>query len=113
MIYHKWSLVGFMLRLRYGLFRFKPFTSLKTIYSKYLESPGTKAYSKREAERLFRNFSTVEVKTVLTHGDLLQSEAGQRHKGSLISIARKIWPRKFIQFALPNSGLFMLIKVIK
>ena len=39
MIYHKWSLIGLMLWLRYGLFKCKPFISLKTIYSKYLESP--------------------------------------------------------------------------
>ena len=113
MIYHKWSLIGLMLWLRYGLFKFKPFTSLKTIYSKYLESPGTKAYSKNEAEKLFSDFSVVEIKTVLTHGDLLQSEAGQRHRGPLIEIARKIWPRKLIQLLLPNAGLFMLIKVTK
>ena len=81
MIYHKWSLIGLMLWLRYGLFKFKPFTSLKTIYSKYLEGPGTKAYSKNEAKKLFSDFSVVEIKTVLTHGDLLQSEAGQRHRG--------------------------------
>ena len=113
MIYHKWSLVGLMLWLRYGLLRFKPFTSLEKIYSQYLESPGTKAYSKSAAKKLFDDFSTVEIRTILTHGDLLQSEAGQRHKGLLIDVARKIWPRKLIQLALPNLGLFMLIKVKK
>ena len=113
MIYHKWSLIGLMLWLRYGLFKFKPFTSLKTIYSKYLESPAPKLYSKNEAKKLFSDFSVVEIKTVLTHGDLLQSEAGQRHRGPLIEIARKIWPRKLIQLLLPNAGLFMLIKVTK
>ena len=83
------------------------------IYSKYLESPGTKAYSKKQARKLFSDFSIIEIKTILTHGDLLQSEAGQRHGGVLINLARKIWPRKLIQSVLPNSGLFMLIKVRK
>jgi len=113
MIYHKWSLIGLMLWLRYGLLRLRPFTSLDTIYSKYLESPGTKAYSKKQARKLFSDFSIIEIKTILTHGDLLQSEAGQRHRGVLINLARKIWPRKLIQSVLPNSGLFMLIKVRK
>lgn len=113
MIYHKWSLIGLMLWLRYGLFRLRPFTSLKTIYSKYLESPGTKAYSKSEAKKLFGDFSKVEIRTILTHGDLLQSAAGQRHRGILIHIARKIWPRKLIQLVAPNAGLFMLIEVTK
>ncbi len=91
MIYHKYSFVGYMLWLRYALLRLKPLTSLKKIYSQYLESPGTKAYSIREAEKLFRNFKDVEIKTVLTHGDLLTSQAGQRHKGLLLSIARLLW----------------------
>ena len=113
MIYHKWSLIGLMLWLRYALLRLRPFTSLESIYAEYLESPGTKAYSKTQAKKLFNDFSSVEISTVLTHGDLLESEAGQRHGGVFIDIARKIWPRKLIQSVLPNSGLFMLIKVKK
>jgi ubiquinone/menaquinone biosynthesis C-methylase UbiE len=113
MIYHKWSLIGLMLWLRYALLRFRPFTSLEYIYSEYLESPGTKAYSKKEAKELFCNFSQVNIQTVLTHGDLLESDAGQRHKGIFIDIARKLWPRSLIKKILPNAGLFMLIKAIK
>ncbi|MEP7245911.1 MAG: class I SAM-dependent methyltransferase, partial [Gammaproteobacteria bacterium] len=45
MIYHTWSLVGYMLWMRYALLRLRPWTSLAHIYSRYLESPGTKAYS--------------------------------------------------------------------
>jgi len=60
----------------YGLLRLRPFTSLKTICACYLESPGTKAYSVAEARRLFEAFSEVRIRTVLTHGDLLISEAG-------------------------------------
>ena len=113
MIYHKWSLIGLMLWLRYALLRFRPFTSLESIYSEYLESPGTKAYSKKEAKKLFCNFSEINIQTVLTHGDLLESDAGQRHKGIFIDIARKLWPRLLIKKILPNAGLFMLIKAIK
>jgi ubiquinone/menaquinone biosynthesis C-methylase UbiE len=36
MIYHKYSLVGYMLWIRYAFLRFKPFTSLSEIYSNYL-----------------------------------------------------------------------------
>tara|TARA_B100000795_G_C22731904_1_gene411700 strand:- start:366 stop:1175 length:810 start_codon:yes stop_codon:yes gene_type:complete len=113
MIYHKWSLIGLMLWMRYALMRLQPFTSLTTIYSKYLESPGTKAYSKKEAKELFSNFSEIDIRTVLTHGDLLESAAGQRHKGVFIDIARKLWPRALIKFFFPSAGLFMLIRVIK
>ena len=113
MIYHKYSFVGYMLWFRYGLLRFNPFLSLKEIYSNYLESPGTKAYTVNEAKQLFENFSKVEISTVLTHGDLLSSDAGQRHKGILLNIAKAIFPRFFIKLLFPGHGLFMLIKATK
>ena len=113
MVYYRYSLVGFMLWIRYALFRFRPLTSLDSIYSQYLESPGTKAYSVPEAKNLFRKFKTNEIKTVLTHGDLLTSSAGQRHQGLLLKMARLVWPRSFIRTAFPKNGLFMLITATK
>ena len=56
MMYHKYSMVGYMLWLRYALLCGRPFTSLASIYARYLESPGTKAYSVAEARRLFADF---------------------------------------------------------
>jgi SAM-dependent methyltransferase len=113
MIYHKYSIVGYMLWLRYSLLRFRPFTSLEEVYSCHLESPGTKAFSVDEAYKLFSKFTNVQISTVLTHGDLLQSEAGQRHRGALLSAARAIWPRRLIRWCLPGQGLFMLIRASK
>ena len=113
MIYNKWSIVGLMLWVRYALMKFKPFLSLEIIYSKYLESPGTKAYTKDEAKKLFAKFSKVTIETVLTHSDLLTSDAGQRHEGALLNIVRKIWPRFLIKMLFPEAGLFMLIKAVK
>lgn len=113
MIYNMWSMVGVMLWIRYALLRGRPFMSLKTVYSRYLESPGTKAYTFEEAQRLFEDFSEVDIRTVLTHGDLLESEAGQRHRGAMLSIARKLWPRWLIRALFPNAGLFMLIEAKK
>jgi SAM-dependent methyltransferase len=113
MIYNKYSLVGLMLWVRYGLLRFRPFTSLNTIYANYLESPGTKAYSRKEARQLVDKFSNVNIWTVLTHGDLLESDAGQRHQGAYLDLARKIWPCWLIRHLLPRAGLFMLIEAKK
>lgn len=59
MIYHAWSMVGLMLWLRYALLGGKPWRSLRSVYSEHLESPGTKAYSRREARALFKQFSSV------------------------------------------------------
>jgi ubiquinone/menaquinone biosynthesis C-methylase UbiE len=113
MIYHKWSMVGLLLWLRYAVLTLRLFTSLKAIYARHLESPGTKAYSISEAAAMFEAFSEVRTHTVLTHGDLLESGAGQRHQGAILSIGRKVWPRKLIQKLFPKAGLFMLIEATK
>jgi ubiquinone/menaquinone biosynthesis C-methylase UbiE len=113
MIYHKWSLVGVMLWLRYALLRLRPWLSLRHIYAHYLESPDTKAYSIAEAQRLFSDFKEVNIRTVLTHGDLLESRAGQRHQGAFLSVARRLWPRALLRRLFPGFGLFMLIAARK
>jgi len=113
MIYHKWSLVGFMLWIRFALLGLRPWLSLEQIYARYLESPGTKAYSVREARGIFAHFREVNIRTVLTHGDLLESAAGHRHQGALLSLTRKVWPRTFLKRFFPTLGLFMLIEARK
>jgi len=113
MIYHAQSFVGLMLWLRYGLGRLRPFEGLAQLYAAHLESPGTKAYSVAEAKELFAMFRSVEIKTELTHGDLLTSKAGQRHRGTLLGIARLVWPRRLIQRFFPGRGLYMLIRAVK
>lgn len=113
MIYHKWSVVGFMLWLRYGLMSMRPFRSLADIYARHLESPGTKAYSRAEALKFFDNFTYVYIKTPLAHGDLLESSVGQRHRGLALLIARSIWPRWLIRCLFPDNGLTMLITAYK
>ena len=113
MIYHTWSLVGLMLWVRYALLRGRPWLSLTKIYDRYLESPGTKAYTVGEAKAMFQAYTAVRIETVLTHGDLLESAAGQRHGGALLTLARRIWPRSLIRRWLPGAGLFMLITATK
>tara|TARA_Y100001935_G_scaffold207685_1_gene177033 strand:+ start:39855 stop:40664 length:810 start_codon:yes stop_codon:yes gene_type:complete len=113
MVYHKWSLVGAMLWIRYGLFLLRPWRSLGFIYSNFLESPGTKAYSKSEAYELFSNYSEVNIRTELGPADLLESDAGQRHRGLILSLAYLIWPRFFVKRYLKNFGLALLVTAKK
>jgi hypothetical protein len=87
--------------------------SLADVYARYLESPGTKAYSVAGARRLFGAFSAVQIQTQLTHGDLLESAAGQRHRGAFLSLARRIWPRAALRKFAAGHGLFMLICATK
>ena len=110
MVYHKYSLVGFYLWIRYALFSLKPFTSLESIYSRYLESPGTKAYSKKEAHQLFSDFTNVALRIELSHGDLLSELAGQRHSGLILRLARKLVWRSVLRKYFKNRGLFLLIE---
>jgi SAM-dependent methyltransferase len=110
MVYHKHSIVGLLLWTRYALLRGNPSTSLDEIYARHLESPGTKAYTIDEARALFAAAGEVDARAVLTHGDLLSSDAGQRHRGALLTLARRIWPRALIRKALPGWGLFLLIQ---
>ena len=113
MIYHKWSIVGYMLWIRYALLRFRPWKGLNEIYYKYLESPRTKAYSKSSVIKMFMEYESVNIKTPLGHADLLESDVGQRHRGLILKIAKKLWPRWLIKILFPNSGLGMLIKAVK
>lgn len=113
MIYHRHSLVGYMLWIRYALLAGKPWRKLSDIFARHLESPGTKAYTIDDARRLCSRFNDATITTVLTHGDLLESEAGQRHRGRLLSLAKRIWPRAILRRLLPGSGLFMLIEARK
>ncbi|MCH7868785.1 MAG: hypothetical protein IH881_13905 [Myxococcales bacterium] len=90
MIYHSRSVTGCMLWFRYALLAGKPWRSFSEIYDQHLESPGTKAYTVEEARELCRNFSSVDIKVQLNHGELLMGEVGQRHKGLLLTIAKAI-----------------------
>lgn len=109
LIYHRYSLVGYMLWLRYALLAGKPFTTLDDIYAKRLESPGTKAFSVKEGRALFDGAAELTIHTALSHADLLESAAGQRHRGWALSIARKIWPRTLFKRLFPTAGLGMWI----
>ena len=113
MVYHTHSMVGYMLWIRYALLAGRPGRSLADIYAQHLESPGTKAYTVAQAHKLFARFSKVEIETVLTHGDLLASAAGQRHRGLLLTIAKAVWPRWLIRTFLPGHGLFLLARATK
>ena len=115
MIYHRWSLTGLMLWGRYGLLRGRPTTSLNDIYDQNLESPGTKAYSRAEAEELCRQAGLVpaEIRIQLNHGDLLEGAVGQRHGGAMLTLAKAFWPRSLFRRFMPFLGLYLLINAKK
>lgn len=113
MVYHKYSLTGYMLWIKYALLKLKPFLSLEAIYRDHLESPGTKAYTVNEAKKMFNQFSACDIRVQLSFGDLLQGAVGQRHKSMALSLAKKIWPRCLIKKLFKNHGIMLLIEVKK
>jgi SAM-dependent methyltransferase len=113
MIYHAASVVGFMLWTRYALLSGRPWRSLSAVFAEHLESPGTQAFTVAQARRLCSQFETTSIVTLLSHADLLSSDAGQRHRGVLLAVARRIWPRRLIRRWFLDNGTFMLITATK
>jgi SAM-dependent methyltransferase len=113
MIYHRWSMTGYMLWARYGLLVGRPWRSLASIYASHLESPGTKAYTRNQTREMFGGFGDVTVEIQLNHGDLLQGEVGQRHRGPLLRMAKLLWPRWVIRNFFPRHGLYLMITATK
>jgi SAM-dependent methyltransferase len=113
MIYHRRSVVASMLWLRYGALKGNFNLTLDEVFARYMESPGTKAYSVDEAKQLCSRFTYVSARSMLSFGDLLQGEVGQRHRGMLLSIAKRLWPRWLIRAAFRNCGTMLLIEARK
>ena len=113
MIYHKYSFTGYMLWSRYALMAGRLTKSLDEMYWNHMESPGTKAYSFRQAQQMFSCFRTVDVRSLLSFSDLLQGAVGQRHQGLLLTIAKCLWPRPLIRTIFKNHGLMLLIEAKK
>ena len=115
MIYNKYSLTGFFLWIKYAFLKGKFFTPMAEIYSQYLESPGTKAYTPNEAKLLFQKFEKVKVEVQLGFGDLLLGKAGARHGGILLNLGRIFYPRFFVRLIskIAPIGLYLLITVRK
>ena len=110
MIYQHRSLVGVMLWLRYAFLAGRPWRSLREIYARHLESPGTKAYTPAEARAMFSGFEAVQLRSELSPGDLLLGAAGQRHRGILLDAARRLYPRAAVRRFFAGWGLHLLIE---
>jgi SAM-dependent methyltransferase len=113
MLYHRRSIVGFMLWARYALMRGRPWLSLSTVFDRHMESPGTKAYTSSEARALFERFSDVRVGVQLTFADLLEGAAGQRHAGMALAVARGAWPRGLLRRYAGAYGLDLLVEAVR
>ena len=113
MMYHRASIVGGLLWMRYGVLRGSPQRTLDEIYAQHLESPGTTAYSVSEIRKLFSMFARVTARPMLSFADLLEGEAGARHMSASARLLRALWPRWAIRRWLRHFGLYLTIDAVK
>jgi len=110
MLYHHVSLTGIMLWLRYGIWRAQ---SIRQCVHEYLESPGTKTFTRSEVFGLMRDFENVSIDQVFSPGDLLLHEPSSRFRGAGYRLLWKVFPRTLIRMIGKRWGLFLLISARK
>lgn len=113
MIYHRDSITGFVLWLRYALLSGAFHRTMDEVYRDHLESPGTKAYSLDEAMQLFSQFHEKSIRPQLSFADMMEGSAGAGHNQRLIVLSRKVWPRWIISRYLSRYGLYLLVEAVK
>lgn len=69
MLYARHSWLGLGAWVRWALLRGRPWRSIADVLASELESPGTKAYTEDELRPLFRDFSSVDVRRIVTPYD--------------------------------------------
>lgn len=100
MVYSSFSATGFMLWCLYGLSRFNFFISQEDLIFKYLESPGTKCYSKKELIKIIEGFSfkIIKIKKYAGCGDLMLIRASKKYKHNpIFKIIKIIYPRFLVK----------------
>lgn len=110
MLYHHASLTGFMLWLRYGLWRGQ--SVRRCVYDR-LESPGTKTFTASEVRAMMTNFDDVSIEQVFSPGDLLLHQPSSRFQGPIYRTIWKLFPRTLVRALGRKWGLFLLITARK
>jgi ubiquinone/menaquinone biosynthesis C-methylase UbiE len=113
MIYHVPSWVGFMLWTLHCAAKLRPWRSPRWAIYHYLESPGTKAYTKGEARRMFAGFREARVWTQLSHGDLLLMRPGEKYAGWLHRLLWRLYPRWLVRRTGNVFGTNLFIEAVK
>jgi SAM-dependent methyltransferase len=111
MVYHVPSWSGWMVWAMQSLLRGKPFRSVKRSLFDHLESPGTKAYSLREARAMLeRDFTGIRLATRLNPGDLLLIQPSAKYDHPLYRLLFRVYPRWLVRWLGDRFGLNLLIE---
>jgi hypothetical protein len=79
----------------------------------HLESPGTKAYTLKEFDKLLGAFSERKYEVVFLGGDLLSYRPSRKYQSSLHKLAWKVYPRKLVERYGQGLGHGTLIELKK
>jgi ubiquinone/menaquinone biosynthesis C-methylase UbiE len=110
MLYHHPSWTGLMLWMRYGILRGQSLR--KTVYD-FLESPGTKSFTRDEVRQMLAGFDDVHIRQVFSPGDLLLHQPSSRFRGWAFRLAWKLYPRTIVRSFGQKYGLFLLVTARK
>jgi ubiquinone/menaquinone biosynthesis C-methylase UbiE len=113
MIYHLRSWVALNVWALHAAARGRPWKSPRWAVYNHLESPGTKAYTTREARELFSQFGQVQVSTCLSHGDYLRMRPSARYGGAIHRLLFRIYPRWLVRALGDGFGMNLLISARK
>ncbi|MCX7909146.1 MAG: class I SAM-dependent methyltransferase [Ignavibacteria bacterium] len=74
MIYHRHSLLAFFFWIKHALLKLRPWKSISWVLWNYMESKGTKAYTKKEIKKILSNYpiNNLKINTIYTYYDRLQ-----------------------------------------
>lgn len=115
MIYHAPSWGGLMLYLSWGLARGRLRMTLKEAIFCNLESPGTKAYSLKEAQVLLKDagFDHIQTGLRLSPGDLLTVKPSEKYSSPIFKLIWRVYPRWLVRLFGERYGLSLLIEAKK
>jgi ubiquinone/menaquinone biosynthesis C-methylase UbiE len=115
MVYHVPSWTGWLLWGRYGLLAGNPFSRVKELMARHLESPGTKAYTTTEVQRLLNKigFENVFSEVRLGPSDLLRIELGRKYRSVFYRIVQSLYPSWLVKLFGDRYGLLLLVKATK
>ena len=115
MMYHIPSWTGWLLWARHGLMAGKPFSGVKEIIARHLESPGTKVFTREEMSQLIGQigFQSIRTRVLLGPSDLLRISLGNRYKSLVYRIAQAIHPRLLVKALGDRFGLYLFFQADK
>lgn len=116
MLYHWVSVGALLVWLAQGPLRGR-LVGPRTTYARYVESPGTKMFSEREARQMVGRYfrpESIVLRSYLGAGDLLSQRLSARYSAWPWRLAQRLHPRWFVQHVLGDRwGTSLTITALK